>query len=69
MFAAAGTVVTEISTPISGPAFDDVSDSMPAIPARKPTTHDSASGRQMKSVSGRSRSSMSLSTRPARSSS
>jgi hypothetical protein len=47
--AAAGMVVTEMSTPTSAPDFDDVSESIPATPARKPTIHDVASGCQMKS--------------------
>ena len=64
-FAAAGTVVTEISTPTSEPDFRAVIESMPATPASRPITQESASGRQMKSVSGRSASSISRPTSPA----
>ena len=41
--AAAGTVVTEISTPTRAPDFAEVSDSVPATPARNATMNDSAS--------------------------
>jgi len=34
LFAMAGIVVTEISTPISAPDLAEVSDSTPAVPAR-----------------------------------
>ena len=36
MFAAAGIVVTEMSTPISAPDFDVLSESIPAAPANRP---------------------------------
>ena len=52
MFAAAGIVVTETSTPISAPDFAEVSESTPATPARKATMNENASGFEMKSVSG-----------------
>lgn len=51
-FAAAGTVVTEIATPTSAPDFDEVSDSIPAMPARKATTKESQVGCQMNCVAG-----------------
>ena len=50
MFAAAGIVVTEISTPISAPDFAEVSDSTPAMPARKATRNEKKSGLVMNSV-------------------
>ena len=37
MLAAAGIVVTEISTPISAPDLAEVSESMPAAPAKAAT--------------------------------
>lgn len=44
MFAIAGIVVTEISTPMSAPDLAEVSDSTPAVPARDLTQllHDDA---------------------------
>jgi len=62
---AAGTVVTEISTPMSAPDLAAVSDKMPAIPARNATMKENASGREMKLVSGCSVSSIAGSTTPA----
>jgi integrase len=44
---AAGTVVTEINTPMSAPDLAAVSDRMPAIPARNATTKENASGRAL----------------------
>ena len=44
MFAAAGIVVTEMSTPIRAPDFADVSESMPAVPATKATKKEKKSG-------------------------
>ena len=44
MFAAAGIVVTEISTPISAPDFDVDSDSIPAVPAHAATKKAKKSG-------------------------
>ena len=54
MFAAAGIVVTEISTPISAPDFADVSDSTPADPGHEGDEEPRKSGFEMNSVSGRS---------------
>ncbi len=51
--AAAGTVVTEIATPISAPDFVEVRESVPAMPARNATTNDIQSGFQMNAVLGR----------------
>lgn len=62
--AAAGTVVTEIATPISAPDFAEVSESVPATPARNATTNDIQSGCQMNPVLGRGLSIMSLLKRP-----
>jgi len=47
MFAAAGIVVTEISTPISAPDFAVVSDSIPATPAQNATKTVKKSGLAM----------------------
>ena len=44
MLAAAGIVVTEISTPIRAPDLAVVSDSMPAVPATKATKNEKKSG-------------------------
>ena len=52
MFAAAGIVVTETSTPISAPDLAEVSDRTPATPANTATMNENASGSEMKSVSG-----------------
>ena len=45
--AAAGIVVTEISTPISAPDLAEVSESIPATPAKKATMKEKASGSEM----------------------
>ena len=42
--AAAGTVVTEIRTPTRAPDLAAVSETIPAMPARKAITNDSGSG-------------------------
>ena len=47
MLAAAGIVVTEISTPIRAPDLVEVSDSTPAMPAKKATMKEKASGWEM----------------------
>jgi hypothetical protein len=52
--AAAAIVVTEIRTPTKAPNLAEVSASMPAIPGRKTTIRESASGFSMKLVNGRS---------------
>ena len=52
MLAAAGIVVTETRTPTSAPDLAEVSDSTPAMPAKKATMNENASGLEMKSVSG-----------------
>ena len=52
MFAAAGIVVTEISTPTSAPDFAEVSESTPAQPANIATISEKASGWEMNWVSG-----------------
>ena len=52
MFAAAGMVVTEMSTPIRAPDFADVSERIPAIPATKATKNEKKSGFEMNPVSG-----------------
>ena len=44
MFAAAGIVVTEISTPISAPDFAVDSESIPAAPAQAATKNAKKSG-------------------------
>ena len=49
MLAAAGIVVTEIRTPISAPDLAEVSDSIPAIPAKKATMKEKPSGWEMNS--------------------
>ena len=64
MFAAAGIVVTEMSTPISAPDFAVDSDSIPATPARSATTTESASGCAMKRVCERSSSAAASGPRP-----
>ncbi len=50
MFAAAGIVVTEMSTPMSAPDFAVESDSMPAVPASSATMTENVSGCEMKNV-------------------
>ena len=52
MLAAAGIVVTEISTPISAPDLALVSESTPTMPARQATMNENASGFEMNWVSG-----------------
>ena len=52
MFAAAGIVVTEISTPTSAPDLALVSDRIPATPASAATMTLNSSGLEMKSVNG-----------------
>src|SRR5881394_2711465 len=52
--AAAGIVVTEISTPISAPDLAEVSESIPATPAKKATMKEKVLGSEMNAVSGRS---------------
>ena len=52
MLAAAGIVVTEISTPISAPDLAEVSESMPAAPAKQATMKEKSSGLEMNWVSG-----------------
>ena len=47
MFAAAGIVVTEISTPISAPDFAVDSESIPAAPAQQATKNEKKSGLEM----------------------
>ncbi len=49
--AAAGIVVTEISTPTRAPDLADVSESMPAVPAKKATMKENLLGLEMKEVS------------------
>jgi hypothetical protein len=44
MLPAAGTVVTEMKTPVSPPAFVDVSDRAPAVAAMTATMNDHLSG-------------------------
>ncbi len=44
MLAAAGIVVTEMSTPISAPDLAVVSERMPAMPAQKATKNEKKSG-------------------------
>ena len=51
MLAAAGIVVTETSTPISAPDLAEVSESIPATPAKQATMNENSSGLEMKSVS------------------
>ncbi len=46
-------MVTEIATPTIIPAFAEVKESSPAMPARKATTNEVASGCQMNEVLGR----------------
>lgn len=58
-------MVTEIATPISAPDFAEVSESVPAMPARRATTNDIQSGCQMKPVLGRSAVTMSSVNRPS----
>ena len=50
--AAAGIVVTETSTPIRAPDLVEVSESTPAIPAKKATMNEKASGWEMNWVNG-----------------
>ena len=52
MLAAAGIVVTEISTPTRAPDLADVSERMPAAPARTATITVKSSGLEMNSVNG-----------------
>ena len=52
MFAAAGMVVTETSTPISAPDLAEVSDRTPAMPATKATKNEKKPGSVMKLVCG-----------------
>ena len=52
MLAAAGIVVTEIRTPIKAPDLAEVSDSIPAAPARAATMKEKPSGWEMNWVSG-----------------
>ena len=52
MLAAAGIVVTEISTPTSAPDLAEVSESTPAAPAKQATMNEKASGLEMNWVSG-----------------
>ena len=52
MLAAAGIVVTEISTPISAPDLAEVRESIPAAPAKTATMTEKASGLAMNWVSG-----------------
>src|SRR3954447_24893608 len=52
MLAAAGIVVTEISTPISAPDLAEVSESTPAAPAKQATMKEKSSGLEMNWVSG-----------------
>ena len=52
MLAAAGIVVTEISTPIRAPDLAEVSESTPAAPAKAATMKEKASGLEMNWVSG-----------------
>ena len=66
MLAAAGIVVTEISTPISAPDLVEVSESTPAAPAKKATMKEKSSGSEMNCGQRRARSCRSRS-RPARS--
>ena len=47
MLAAAGIVVTEISTPIRAADLVEVSDSTPTMPAKKATMNEKASGWEM----------------------
>lgn len=65
--AAAGTVVTEIATPTSAPDLAEVSESVPATPARKATTKESAVGCQMNLVAGRGPANCSRLKSPSRS--
>src|SRR5215212_3268281 len=57
-------LVTEIRMPTKAPDLAEVTASMLAIPARKPTIQESASGCQMKLVNGRSAISMDSLRRP-----
>ncbi len=52
MFAAAGIVVTEISTPINAPDFVEVSERTPTVPARHATMKLHWSGLEMNWVNG-----------------
>ena len=52
MLAAAGIVVTEIRTPISAPDLAEVSESIPAAPAKQATMKENFSGSEMNWVSG-----------------
>ena len=52
MLAAAGIVVTEISTPTRAPDLAEVSESMPAAPAKQATRNEKSFGLAMNSVSG-----------------
>jgi hypothetical protein len=53
MLPAAGTVVTEMNTPVRPPDLAEVSDSTPAAPAITATMNDHLSGLSMKWVAGR----------------
>ena len=64
MLAAAGIVVTEISTPTRAPDLAEVSESIPAAPAKQATMNEKASGLEMNWVSGLSTLLKSASTRP-----
>ena len=52
MLAAAGIVVTEISTPISAPDLAEVSERTPAAPAKQATMKEKSSGLEMNWVRG-----------------
>jgi hypothetical protein len=54
MFATAGTVVTDTSTPTRADERTCVSESIPTTPASEATTKPRASGWEMKAVSWRS---------------
>src|ERR1044072_8694945 len=64
MLAAAGIVVTEISTPTSAPDLAEVSERTPAAPAKTATMKENSSGSAMNWVSGLSTLLKSASTRP-----
>ena len=52
MFAAAGIVATEISTPTSAPDLALVRESTPTTPAKNATITENSSGCEMKKVLG-----------------
>src|SRR3954452_18090254 len=64
MLAAAGIVVTEISTPTRAPDLAEVSESIPAAPAKQATSTEKVSGLAMKWVRGLATLLKSASTRP-----